>query len=206
MNRDRFPSQHVRLSRCPSPSESRNRPQRHTAWEKRTPTHHPLKKNPPHPQAANSHRNLGHHQMARKTRLHPPSHPGRDQRRRKHKMGNAAGSATGRRPRQEPGVVNNARYVRYNRTIPNPSPPLLRTTPPPPPKNKTPLTSIPTLTGVCTHLGCVPIGESGDYGGWFCPCHGSHYDVSGRARKGPAPLNLEIPSYDFMEEMKVVIG
>lgn len=60
--------------------------------------------------------------------------------------------------------------------------------------------------GVCTHLGCVPIGESGDFGGWFCPCHGSHYDISGRARKGPAPLNLEIPSYSFPEEEKVVIG
>lgn len=63
-----------------------------------------------------------------------------------------------------------------------------------------------TKTGVCTHLGCVPIGESGDYGGWFCPCHGSHYDVSGRARKGPAPLNLEVPLYDFTDETNVVIG
>ncbi|MCJ1344291.1 hsp70 nucleotide exchange factor fes1 [Peltigera leucophlebia] len=62
------------------------------------------------------------------------------------------------------------------------------------------------MLGVCTHLGCVPIGESGDYGGWFCPCHGSHYDVSGRARKGPAPLNLEVPLYDFADETNVVIG
>ncbi|KIK49625.1 hypothetical protein CY34DRAFT_797076 [Suillus luteus UH-Slu-Lm8-n1] len=63
------------------------------------------------------------------------------------------------------------------------------------------------MLGVCTHLGCVPIGESGDYGGWFCPCHGSHYDISGRARKGPAPLNLEIPPYDFNEaEGKLVVG
>ena len=61
-------------------------------------------------------------------------------------------------------------------------------------------------SGVCTHLGCVPIGEAGDYGGWFCPCHGSHYDISGRIRKGPAPLNLEIPEYDFPEEGKLVIG
>ena len=60
--------------------------------------------------------------------------------------------------------------------------------------------------GVCTHLGCVPIGESGDFGGWFCPCHGSHYDISGRIRKGPAPLNLEIPQYDFPEDGKLVIG
>ncbi|KAI9740786.1 MAG: hsp70 nucleotide exchange factor fes1 [Claussenomyces sp. TS43310] len=62
------------------------------------------------------------------------------------------------------------------------------------------------MLGVCTHLGCVPIGEAGDYGGWFCPCHGSHYDISGRIRKGPAPLNLEIPSYDFGEENSLVIG
>lgn len=63
------------------------------------------------------------------------------------------------------------------------------------------------MLGVCTHLGCVPIGESGDYGGWFCPCHGSHYDISGRARKGPAPLNLEIPPYDFSEaDGKLIVG
>lgn len=49
------------------------------------------------------------------------------------------------------------------------------------------------MLGVCTHLGCVPIGEAGEYNGWFCPCHGSHYDSSGRIRKGPAPLNLEVP-------------
>jgi ubiquinol-cytochrome c reductase iron-sulfur subunit len=63
------------------------------------------------------------------------------------------------------------------------------------------------MVGICTHLGCVPIGESGDYGGWFCPCHGSHYDISGRIRRGPAPLNLEIPDYEFIENNeKVVIG
>ena len=62
------------------------------------------------------------------------------------------------------------------------------------------------MIGVCTHLGCVPIGEAGDFGGWFCPCHGSHYDISGRVRKGPAPLNLEIPEYDFPEEGSLVIG
>ena len=62
------------------------------------------------------------------------------------------------------------------------------------------------MLGVCTHLGCVPIGEAGDFGGWFCPCHGSHYDVSGRVRKGPAPLNLEVPQYSFPEEGKVLIG
>jgi len=62
------------------------------------------------------------------------------------------------------------------------------------------------MLGVCTHLGCVPIGEAGDYNGWFCPCHGSHYDSSGRIRKGPAPLNLEVPEYDFPEDGKMIIG
>ncbi|KAF7555427.1 hypothetical protein G7046_g6555 [Stylonectria norvegica] len=62
------------------------------------------------------------------------------------------------------------------------------------------------MLGVCTHLGCVPIGEAGEYGGWFCPCHGSHYDISGRIRKGPAPLNLEIPEYEFPEEGKLIVG
>jgi len=63
------------------------------------------------------------------------------------------------------------------------------------------------MLGVCTHLGCVPIGEAGDYNGWFCPCHGSHYDISGRIRKGPAPLNLEVPTYDFAEnDTKLVVG
>lgn len=62
------------------------------------------------------------------------------------------------------------------------------------------------IAGVCTHLGCVPIGEAGEYGGWFCPCHGSHYDISGRARKGPAPVNLEVPQYSFPSEGALVIG
>jgi len=63
------------------------------------------------------------------------------------------------------------------------------------------------MLGVCTHLGCVPIGEAGDFGGWFCPCHGSHYDISGRIRKGPAPLNLEVPQYEFSEaDGKLIIG
>ena len=64
------------------------------------------------------------------------------------------------------------------------------------------------VLGVCTHLGCVPISNAGDFkGGWFCPCHGSHYDASARIRKGPAPLNLEVPPYDFIEDdAKVKIG
>lgn len=62
------------------------------------------------------------------------------------------------------------------------------------------------VSGVCTHLGCVPIGEAGDFGGWFCPCHGSHYDISGRIRKGPAPLNLEVPQYSFPDEQSLIIG
>lgn len=62
------------------------------------------------------------------------------------------------------------------------------------------------LIGVCTHLGCVPINAAGDYGGWFCPCHGSHYDTSGRIRKGPAPLNLEVPAYKFLTDTKILLG
>lgn len=62
------------------------------------------------------------------------------------------------------------------------------------------------LLGVCTHLGCVPIANSGDYGGYYCPCHGSHYDASGRIRKGPAPLNLEIPTHTFVDEDTLVVG
>jgi ubiquinol-cytochrome c reductase iron-sulfur subunit len=62
------------------------------------------------------------------------------------------------------------------------------------------------VRGVCTHLGCVPLGPAGDYGGWFCPCHGSVYDTSGRIRKGPAPHNLEVPEYTFLSDTKVKIG
>ena len=54
------------------------------------------------------------------------------------------------------------------------------------------------MLGICTHLGCVPIGEAGDFGGWFCPCHGSHYDISGRIRKGPAPLNLKFQNMTLL--------
>jgi len=61
------------------------------------------------------------------------------------------------------------------------------------------------VLGICTHLGCVPISNAGDYGGWFCPCHGSHYDGSGRIRKGPAPLNLEVPPYKLADG-KLIIG
>ncbi len=67
------------------------------------------------------------------------------------------------------------------------------------------------MVGICTHLGCVPSGQKsgdakGDYKGWFCPCHGSHYDTSGRIRKGPAPKNLEIPDYNFLTDTSVRIG
>ena len=62
------------------------------------------------------------------------------------------------------------------------------------------------LVGVCTHLGCVPLSHRGDYQGWFCPCHGSHYDTSGRIRKGPAPANLAVPEYVFLDETTVRIG
>ena len=62
------------------------------------------------------------------------------------------------------------------------------------------------MLGMCTHLGCVPLGDKGEYGGWFCPCHGSHYDTSGRIRKGPAPTNLEIPKYEFVNNNTIKIG
>jgi ubiquinol-cytochrome c reductase iron-sulfur subunit len=62
------------------------------------------------------------------------------------------------------------------------------------------------MVGICTHLGCVPLGQAGDFNGWFCPCHGSHYDTSGRIRKGPAPKNLEIPSYEFVSDSRIKIG
>lgn len=67
------------------------------------------------------------------------------------------------------------------------------------------------LVGICTHLGCVPLGQKttdprGEYGGWFCPCHGSHYDTSGRIRRGPAPRNLDMPPYAFIEPARVRIG
>lgn len=59
------------------------------------------------------------------------------------------------------------------------------------------------VLAICPHLGCVPVSNAGDYNGWFCPCHGSHYDISGRIRKGPAPLNLEVPPYKFLDDEKV---
>jgi len=62
------------------------------------------------------------------------------------------------------------------------------------------------VIGVCTHLGCIPMPNAGDYNGWFCPCHGSHYDLSARIRKGPAPLNLEVPPYVFDEPTKITVG
>ncbi len=62
------------------------------------------------------------------------------------------------------------------------------------------------LLGVCTHLGCVPLPGKGEYNGWFCPCHGSHYDTSGRIRKGPAPLNLAVPPYMFLSDDQLLVG
>lgn len=62
------------------------------------------------------------------------------------------------------------------------------------------------VVGVCTHLGCIPTGKEGEFNGWFCPCHGSTYDVSGRIRSGPAPSNLEVPDYAFLTDTKIKIG
>ena len=67
------------------------------------------------------------------------------------------------------------------------------------------------MVGVCTHLGCIPLGQKsgdfkGEFGGWFCPCHGSHYDTSGRIRIGPAPVNLEVPPYEYLSDTVIQIG
>ena len=67
------------------------------------------------------------------------------------------------------------------------------------------------VIGICTHLGCIPLGQriseqKGDFGGWFCPCHGSHYDTSGRVRKGPAQKNLVVPNYQFLDDGRVRVG
>jgi ubiquinol-cytochrome c reductase iron-sulfur subunit len=62
------------------------------------------------------------------------------------------------------------------------------------------------MIGVCTHFGCVPVGEAGDFDGWYCPCHGSHYDTSGRIRKGPAPKNMEIPPYEYISDTVIKVG
>jgi ubiquinol-cytochrome c reductase iron-sulfur subunit len=62
------------------------------------------------------------------------------------------------------------------------------------------------LVGICTHLGCIPLAHQGDYDGWFCPCHGSQYDTSGRIRRGPAPANLPLPPYAFLSDTKIKIG
>jgi len=63
------------------------------------------------------------------------------------------------------------------------------------------------MMGVCTHLGCVPLGDgAGEFGGWYCPCHGSHYDASGRIRKGPAPENLPVPVAEFVDETTIKLG
>jgi len=67
------------------------------------------------------------------------------------------------------------------------------------------------VVGVCTHLGCIPLGQKstdskGEYGGWFCPCHGSHYDTAGRIRRGPAPTNLPVPQYSYISDTQIKIG
>ncbi|CAM5341257.1 Ubiquinol-cytochrome c reductase iron-sulfur subunit [Mycolicibacterium aubagnense] len=62
------------------------------------------------------------------------------------------------------------------------------------------------MVGVCTHLGCIPLGQQGEYGGWFCPCHGSVYDTAGRIRKGPAPENMAVPVFSFISDTKIRVG
>ena len=62
------------------------------------------------------------------------------------------------------------------------------------------------MIGICTHFGCIPVGEQGEFGGWFCPCHGSHYDTAGRIRRGPAPENMPIPPFEFVSDTVIKIG
>ena len=62
------------------------------------------------------------------------------------------------------------------------------------------------MMGICSHLGCVPLSDKGEYNGWFCPCHGSHYDTSGRIRQGPAPENMAVPQYEFLDNKTIKIG
>ena len=81
-----------------------------------------------------------------------------------------------------------------NRTLPNPE------------GSELPVGTWLVQMGVCTHLGCVPLGESGDFGGWFCPCHGSHYDTAGRIRRGPAPRNLPVPVAAFVDAATIELG
>ena len=168
----RFPRKHVRISRCPRPSQSRNRPLYHPLGQKCTyhPSFFPIQPllpftslpfiptNPP--------------QVIIKWR----------------------GKPVFIRHRTE-SEIKDAESVNVE---------MLRDPQPDSERVKKPEWLI--MLGVCTHLGCVPIGEAGEFGGWFCPCHGSHYDISGRARKGPAPLNLEVPEYDFPTEETLVIG
>ena len=86
--------------------------------------------------------------------------------------------------------IEEARAVDWER-LPDPQPDDQRVKPESP--------ELLVMVGVCTHLGCVPLSDAGDYHGWFCPCHGSHYDTSGRIRRGPAPTNLEVPEWVFVE-------
>ena len=77
----------------------------------------------------------------------------------------------------------------------------------PPPVEDGPVGEWLVMMGVCTHLGCVPLGDgAGEFNGWFCPCHGSHYDTSGRIRKGPAPTNLPVPVAEFVDETTIKLG
>jgi len=96
------------------------------------------------------------------------------------------------RPQEEIDIANSVDVA----TLPDPQPDSARVVKP----------EWLIMVGVCTHLGCVPIGGSGDFGGWFCPCHGSHYDTSGRIRKGPAPLNLLVPPYKFIDDLRILVG
>ncbi len=98
----------------------------------------------------------------------------------------------------------------------DPQPDDARIVQPPPPEQTAAVAAVPdsdflVVIGVCTHLGCIPLGQKpgsdkGLYGGWFCPCHGSHYDTSGRIRQGPAPRNLDVPEYSYLTPTRIQIG
>ena len=116
--------------------------------------------------------------MAGQAGLHPPPHGGGNQGSRSDNLAGAAEATDGARVTASDGVARPEWLI---------------------------------LVGVCTHLGCIPLGTTagenrGDYNGWFCPCHGSHYDLAGRIRKGPAPENLPVPPYQFVSDTVVKIG
>ena len=156
-------------------------------------------------------RNTGDYKMARQTRLHPPPHRRRNQRSRRHGLAFVTRSSARLRACEETGMVDNAWYgstfilvLSFHGTDPTCLPSSHQRIPSLPSTNNT---NLPSPYHRCLHPPRLcPIGESGGLGGGFCPIHGAHDGNSGRARKGPAPLNLAVPEYEFPEDEKVIIG